>query len=135
MTADYAVIFLSDYRKLFSGYTLLMKYFLVGLMLFSVTAFGHSQYPSKIVKVPFYQEQTVSINIRNLNSYVQSYEVSVDGRVLGVLENISPNISRRVPVTLKGIEEGTVKIICSTSIPGENQRIRSRVCTKVYFEW
>ncbi|MGY0219549.1 hypothetical protein ACWJJH_19525 [Endozoicomonadaceae bacterium StTr2] len=114
---------------------LFVKYFLAALVLFSATAFGHSQYPSRIVKDPFYTEQTVSIKIKNLNTYTQSYEISVDGKVLGVLEDVPPGVTRDVPITLKNISDNTEKNLCSTSVPKENQSMRSRVCTKVEFKW
>lgn len=112
-----------------------MKYLSVVLLMVSSSAFGHSQYPSRIVKEPFYESQAVSIAINNLNNYVQSYELAVDGKVLGVVKNLGPGIERKLTVTLKDIKAGTKKAICTTSILKKDQTVRSRVCTKVEFKW
>ncbi|MET4694225.1 hypothetical protein V5J35_004311 [Endozoicomonas sp. NE40] len=112
-----------------------MKFFSIFLLLLSTSAFGHSQYPSRIVKEPFYEEQVVEITLNNLNSYVQSYEVSVDEKIVGTVKNLGSGIERRLTVNLKGVREGEEKLVCSTSILDRGQSVRTRVCTKVEFKW
>lgn len=112
-----------------------MKFFSVFLLLLSTSAFGHSQHPSRIIKKPFYEEQAVQITLNNLNSYIQSYEISVDDKVVGTVKNLGPEVERKLTVSLKKIREGTEKLICTTSILDKEQSVRTRICTKVEFKW
>ena len=112
-----------------------MKYLIVLLVLFSNGVFSHSQTPSKIIKAPFYEQESIVITLRNLNDYPQAYEVSVDDKVLGEISALDPDKKRDITVDLKNIKEGLTKKICTTSLLREGQSVRTQVCSFVEFKW
>ncbi|WP_028862793.1 hypothetical protein [Psychromonas aquimarina] len=105
-----------------------MKKLLLVLALMPFFAAAHSQSPREIRAFSAEDRVTVAIDVTNLNSYTQSYEVIVDGSVLGKF-TLVPDEEKKIQLNVKVDKKDAWnhKIVSTRSIPGKGQTTRSEI--------
>ncbi|MGR5283753.1 hypothetical protein ACP3V5_00415 [Vibrio maritimus] len=105
-----------------------MKKRLALALLVPALAQAHSQTPREIKKYVAAERADVALDVTNLNTYVQSYEVIVEGKVLGRF-TLSPDESKKIQLNLKveGFDRWTNKIVATRSIPDKGDAVRTEV--------
>lgn len=95
-------------------------------------ALAHSQVPREMRKFVATERVDVALDVTNLNSFSQSYEVLVKGQVLGVF-TLKPDETRKVQLNLR-VEESDKwmhKIVSTRSIPREGENLRTEIETLI----
>ena len=96
--------------------------------------FGGAKAPLDAITITGVVE--VPITVGNLNKYVQSYEITVDGKVAGKV-TIGSRLFRKLQVPVKLHKPNTPETheVCSVSAAGEGAMFRTRICTKAQLYW
>ncbi|GAL18855.1 hypothetical protein JCM19235_2278 [Vibrio maritimus] len=105
-----------------------MKRFFLLAALLPPLALAHSQTPREIKKFVATENVPVAIDVTNLNDYTQTYEVIIEGKVVGTV-SLKPDETRKIQLNLKvtELDKWTHKIVSTRSIPEKGQTVRTEI--------
>lgn len=117
----------------------------IPLVVLSTFLFAHSQTPTKyggeenkLDSISTQQIKIIPLTIQNLNKYHQSYNIEVDGDIVGSTNMlISKQILRlKIPVTIYKRNKLENHSICTISIARtKDEMFNTKICTKVLLYW
>ena len=97
----------------------------------SCNTLAHSQYPMEIEKVAMRDFTHVEINVGNMRSVNQKFEIEIDGKPTGKQFTLRGGDTKKMNVKISNIVPDKIKVyeVCSVSVPLENDTYRTRICT------
>ena len=104
----------------------------IAIAIFPTLLNAHSQTPLQIRLFSAEDNVTVGIQVANINNYVQSYDVLIDGKVLGNI-TLKEREKREIRVSIKVDKKNAWnhKVVSTRSVLKEGQTTRSEIQTLV----
>jgi len=118
---------------------------LISLIVLSTFIFAHSQTPTKyggeenkLDSISTKQIKVIPITIQNLNKYSQSYNIEVDGDIVGSTNMLISKQIQRLKIPVRIYKKNTLEnhSICTISIArSKDEMFNTKICTKVLLYW